>query len=173
LGDAADMPNFTPDQTKTKSLKKRLTYGIDMQTTRGNTLMPNYSDIALTVGIKLTDRFTTGLGLSYKLGYGKDIGHIKFSSEGVGIRSYVDWKIKKSFYLSGGAELNYLSAFSNLKELKDYPAWKKSALLGISKTVSLKTKFFKNTKVSVLYDFLHAMQIPKGQTIVIRAGYNF
>ena len=173
LGDAGDMPDFKPDQTKTKKLKNRLIYGVDMSTIRGNNLMPNYSDIGLSIGLKLTDRFTTGIGMSYKLGYGKDIGHIKFTSEGLGLRSYVDWKMIKSFYLSGGMELNYLSAFSNLKELQDYTAWKKSALLGLSKVVSLKTKFFKNTKVSLLYDFLHASQLPKGRALVFRAGYSF
>jgi hypothetical protein len=172
-GDATDLPDFKPDATKTKSLKNRLVYGIDMQTTRGNNLMPNYSDIALSIGIKLTDRFTTGIGVSYKLGFGKDIGHIRFSSEGLGLRSYLDWKIKKSFFLSSGMELNYLSAFSSIKELQVYTAWKQSALLGISKTVSLKTKFFKNTKVSLLYDFLHASQVPKSPAVVFRAGYNF
>jgi len=173
LGDAGDMPDFKPDATKTKSFKNRLVYGMDMQTIRGNNLMPNYSDIGLSIGLKLTDRFTTGIGMSYKLGYGKDIGHIKFTSEGLGLRSYIDCKMVKSFYLSGGMELNYLSAFRNFKELQDYTAWKKSALLGVSKVVSLKTKFFKNTKVSLLYDFLHAMQMPKEQAVVFRAGYNF
>lgn len=172
-GDASDLPDFKPDATKTKPLKKRLIYGIDMQTSRGNNFIPNYSDIGLSIGIKLSDRFTTGLGASYKLGFGKDISHIKFTSEGLGLRSYIDWKIKKSFYLSGGMELNYLSAFSSFKQLEDYSAWKKSALLGVSKTVSLKTKFFKNTKVLLLYDFLHAMQIPQSRALVFRAGYSF
>ncbi|MBS1563605.1 MAG: hypothetical protein JST39_04415 [Bacteroidetes bacterium] len=173
VGDAADLPDFKPDQTKTKNLKNRLIFGFDMQTSKGNNFIPNYSDLGLSLGIRITDRFTAGLGASYKLGFGKDISHIRFSSEGLGLRSYVDWKIKKSFFLSGGGEFNYLSAFSSIKELQDYSAWKASALLGVSKTVSLKTKFFKNTKVSLLYDFLHAAQVPQSRALVFRAGYNF
>jgi len=173
VGDAADMPDFKPDATKTKRVKDRIIYGLDIQTSRGNNFMPNYSDIGLSIGVKLTDRFTTGIGASYKLGFGKDISHIKFTSEGLGLRQYIDWKIKKSFFLSGGGELNYLSAFNGIKELQDYTAWKKSLLLGVSKTVSLKTTFFKNTKVSLLYDFLHATNAPKGRALVFRAGYNF
>jgi len=144
-----------------------------MATAKNNTLFPLTSDIGLSVGYRASGRLTVGLGAGYKLGLGQDIRHIHLSSQGVNLRSYIDWKIKKSFYLSGGMEMNYLSEFNSIKVLQDYSAWQKSALLGISKTVSLKTKFFKNTKVSLLYDFLHAYQVPQTRAIVFRAGYNF
>ena len=170
--DYTDIPSFIPNKQKTKPLSKRLLYGLDLQNSPGNNFLPNYIDIGLSLGLKFTDRLTTGVGMSYKLGYGKDLKHIRFSNIGLGFRSYIDWKIKKGFFLSGGAEINYLSAFDSIKELQDYNAWKKAALLGFSKTFTLKTKVFKNTKFSLLYNFLHA-QVPRTQTIVFRTGYNF
>jgi len=46
-------------------------------------------------------------------------------------------------------------------------------LIGISKMVSLKTKFFKKTKLQLLWDFLSGDQLPIAQPILFRVGYSF
>jgi hypothetical protein len=51
-------------------------------------------------------------------------------------------------------------------------AWQQSGLIGISKVVSVKSKFFKNTKLQLLWDFLSYQQVPQNQAIVFRVGYN-
>ncbi|HEY4150750.1 MAG TPA: hypothetical protein VGM41_17550, partial [Chitinophagaceae bacterium] len=172
-GSTGDMPDMNPQATKTQSFKKRLLFGLDMQTTKSNNVIPTYTDFALTAGYRALDRLTFTVGISYKMGWGQDLRHIHLSSQGMGLRSGLDFKVKRSFFLTAGAEANYLSAFNSIKELHDYSAWSMSALTGVSKTVSLKTKFFKNTRVSVLYDWLHAAHIPATTAFVFRAGYNF
>ena len=52
-------------------------------------------------------------------------------------------------------------------------AWQQSGLVGLSKILSLKTKVFKKTKLQLLWDFLCYEQVPRGQPIKFRIGYNF
>jgi hypothetical protein len=164
---------FKPNQQKTKGFWKRLEYGTNFQSQKATNLFPVTSDIGLSVGYKLNDRSVIGIGTSYKLGWGSGWNHIELSNQGIGLRSYVDWKIKGSFWLSGGYEQNYKTAFNDFEQLKDKSAWQSSGLIGVSKVVSMKMKFFKNTKLQLLWDFLSYQQAPKTQPIVFRVGYNF
>ena len=45
-------------------------------------------------------------------------GLVYITHQGIGLRSYVDWQLKKQFYLSGGYEMNYNAAFKNIQQLK-------------------------------------------------------
>jgi hypothetical protein len=164
---------FKPNNQHTKTFWNRLEYGTNFQSQKATNLFPVTSDIGLSVGYKLNDRSVIGIGTSYKLGWGSGWNHIKLSNEGVGLRSYADWKIKGSFWLSGGYEQNYKTAFNDFNQLKNYSGWQQSGLVGLSKVVSLKTKFFKNTKLQLLWDFLSYQQIPKTQPVIFRIGYNF
>jgi len=168
-----DMPNFIPDNQKTKTFWGRLEYGTNFQTTRDNYYFPTTSDFGLSVGYKLKDKATLGVGASYKLGWGNGIQHVAFSSQGVGLRSFIDVGIKGSFYLSGGLEYNYAKPFSSYQQLRAINEWSRSGLLGISKIVSLKSRVFKKTKVQLLWDFLSYQQIPKTQALLFRIGYTW
>lgn len=168
-----DLPDFKPNNQKTKTFLQRLEYGTNMQSQKGNGVLPVTSDIGVSAGYKLNDKSVIGVGASYKMGWGKDIKHIQISHQGVGIRSFVDVRLKKSFWLSGGYEMNYHSEFNSIEELKQYSAWQQSGLIGLSKKFSINTKFFKNTKLQLLWDFLSYQQVPRAQPIVFRVGYNF
>ncbi len=166
------MPQFKPNSQKTKPLFKRLEYGFSIQTTHATNLAPSYSDIAATVGYKFNDRATMGVGLSYKLGVGRPLNNIKFTNEGVGLRSYVDVKAKGRFWLTGGMEYNYMQTFSKLTDLDhNITAWQKSALLGLTKKYNIsKTK---QGNLQLLYDFLYKQHIPASQALIFRMGYTF
>jgi hypothetical protein len=164
---------FKPNNQHTKTFWNRLEYGTNFQSQRATNLFPVTSDIGLSVGYKLNDRSVIGIGASYKLGWGRGWNHIALSNEGIGLRSYVDWKIKGSFWLSGGYEQNYKTAFSDFEQLKNRNGWQSSGLFGLSKVVSLKTKFFRNTKLQLLWDFLSYQQMPQTQAVVFRVGYSF
>ena len=110
-----------------------------------------------------------GLGMSYKMGIGT-INHISFSSMGLGLRSYAEWKIKKQIYASGGYEMNYYSAFKNISQLKNYDAWQRSALIGVSKKYRISKKV--KGEIKLLYDFLANRHIPVTQPFLFRFGYN-
>ncbi|MBL0267857.1 MAG: hypothetical protein IPP99_04060 [Chitinophagaceae bacterium] len=99
----AEMPEgFKPNNQKTKSFLQRLEYGANVQTQRATNYFPVTSDLGLSLGYKLNDKSVIGIGASYKLGLGRGWNNISVSHQGVGIRSYVDWKIKGSFWISGG-----------------------------------------------------------------------
>jgi hypothetical protein len=169
----AEMPEgFKPNNQKTKNFLQRLEYGANIQSQKATSFFPTISDIGLSVGYKLNDKSIIGIGASYKMGWGRGWNNIRLTSQGAGLRSYIDWKLKGSFWISGGYEQNYKSAFSDFNQLKDMNAWQQSGLIGISKVVSLKTKLFKKTKVQLLWDFLSYRQMPKTQPILFRVGYN-
>jgi hypothetical protein len=168
-----DMPNFKPNQQKTKTFLKRLEYTTDIQTQQSSYYFPSTSDIGLSVGYKLNDRSTVGIGGSYKIGWGNGYQNIHFSSQGASLRSYLDWQMKKSFYVSGGYELNYQQPFGALSQLYGLSDWLQSGLIGVSKMISLKTKFFKQTKIQLLWDFLSYYQLPQTQPFKFRVGYTF
>ena len=168
-----DMPNFKPNDQKTKTFWKRIELGANFQTSRRNYLFPTTSDIGLSVGYRLGRSNVIGVGAAYKLGWGNGINHIAFSSQGVGLRSFVDIKLKGSFFVSGGLEFNYERPFASVQQLRFPDLWTKSGLIGVSKTVSMKSRLFKKTKLSLLWDFLSYQQVPKTQAILFRIGYAF
>jgi hypothetical protein len=165
-----DMPNFKPNTQKTKSFLKRLEYGCNVQFGKNNSLMPSTSDVAGTIGYKINDKSEAGIGISYKVGLGS-LQHIQISSLGMGLRSYIDWKIKKQFYATGGYEMNYNSGFKNIEQLKDYDVWQRSALVGVSKKYQVSKKLKGN--MQVLYDFLARDHVPVSQPFLFRIGYSF
>jgi hypothetical protein len=171
-----DLPDFKPNNQKTKSFWKRLEYGTNLQTTKSN-FFPVTSDCGLSIGYKLNDISAIGIGASYKMGWGKDIKHISITNQGMGLRSYLDIKLKGSFFASGGFEYNYqpVAADSTLSNMhwNEIASWNKSGLIGISKIISINNKFFKKTKVQLLWDFLSCQQTPHSQPLKFRFGYNF
>jgi hypothetical protein len=171
-----DMPNFKPNNQRTKSFWKRLEYGTNLQTAHGSYFYPTTTDMGLSVGYKINNNNSIGIGGSYKMGWGQDIQHIAFSSQGASLRSYLDTKLKGSFYISGGFEYNYQTPTQAPPTGGGVPtltAWQQAGLIGLSKIVSVKTKFFKKTKLQLLWDFLSYEQVPKAQPIKFRVGYNF
>lgn len=172
-GDDLDIPDFKINSWKTKSFFKRLEYGTNIQSQSAKLFFPATSDLGLSIGYRLNDKSIVGIGASYKLGLGNGWNNIKLTNQGLGLRSYVDWKIRGSFWISGAYEQNYRTQFNRIEELKDLSSWQQSGLVGLSKIISLKTKFFKKTKLQLLWDFLSYQQVPKTQPLLFRIGYNF
>jgi hypothetical protein len=163
---------FRPNSQKTKSFLKRLEYGTDFQAQRSTNFFPATTDLGLSVGYKLNDKSIIGVGASYKVGLGRGWNNMELSSQGAGLRSYVDWKLKKSIWISGGYEMNYRSEFKNINQLKDITAWQQSGLVGLSKVIDVKSKFFKKTKLQLLWDFLSYQQVPRTQPLIFRISYS-
>ena len=170
-GDAGDMPEFKPNSQKTRSFLRRLEYGSNVQSTRANNFFPATTDIGLSIGYKVSDKSTIGIGGSYKLGWGNGIQHINLSHQGMGARSFVDIKLKGSLWMSGGGEMNYRSQFRDFSILNDYSNWQRSLLLGLEKKFSLGKKMKGN--MHLLYDFLYKQQVPQTQALLFRVGYTF
>lgn len=164
------MPDFKPNEMKSKSFFDRLEWGTNFQFRRNNYRLPSMMDVGLQVSYRLHQNSSVGVGLSYKLGYGS-IQRVRFSHEGIGLRSFLDLKLKGNIYINGGFEYNYLSGFRTIEELKDFSAWQGSALIGLSKKYKLGAKTRGNFQI--LYDFLHNRHTPRTSPVLFRFGYQF
>lgn len=170
MGDK-EMPDFKPNSQRVKSFKKRLEYGFDFQFTRSNYMLPSTGDVSLLLGYKLNDKSSVGVAGVYKFGMGHGWNDIRFSNIGVGLRSYMNWKIKGSFYVQGGGEWNYNAGFRSIEQLRNSRLWQESVVAGIVKKYRVSKKMKGN--VQVLFDFLHKQHIPNTQPILFRFGCNF
>jgi len=170
---AADIPDFRPNDQKTKTLWHRLEYGANFQTTHTNYYYPIVTDLGLSLGYRLGHGRIIGVGASYKLGWGSGINHIALTSQGLGLRSFLQQPLKGSFSATGGFEYNYTTPFTSYQQLRQLQYWTKSGLIGITKTVSLKSRVFKKTQLQLLWDFLSYQQVPKTQPLLFRIGYTF
>jgi hypothetical protein len=162
------MPDFTPNSQKTKSLLKRLEFGINLQTQTAGYLLPVTSEFALTMGYKLTDKITLGIGSSYNLGWGYSINHLQLSNQGLSMRSFADIKAKGSIWITGGFEYTYLNQFAEPGDLYHFAAWQKSALLGLTKKYKIGNR---SGNVQLLFDMLYASHAPQTQPLIFRTGY--
>ena len=167
-----DLPaGFLPNTQKTKTFLKRLEYGANVQFARAAYDFPATANLGMTLGYKINDKSTIGVGLAYTAGMGTGWDHIQFSNQALGLRSYMDWKIKKSYYVIGGYEENYMTAFSGIADLRSVSAWQPAALIGLERKYKISPKLQGN--VQLLYDALYAREVPRGQAVKIRVGYNF
>jgi hypothetical protein len=169
----APMPNFSPNDQKTKNFLGRLQLGFNFQTTHNSDYFPSLLSLGVSLGYKLGHSNVIGIGASYVMGTGNGIRDIRFTSNGLGLRSFVNIKIKGSFSVSGGFEYNYVTPFTSYQQLKQIQLWQKSGLLGITKTISMKSKVLKQTTLSLLWDFLSYQNVPQTQPVIFRMGYNF
>lgn len=169
LDNGAEMPDFKPSVLRSKRLWQRLEWGGNIQFQRSSYYFPTTSDVAGQVAYKFHKNGSAGIGLTYKLGLGRDWSHIRFTHSGFGIRSFLDWRLKGTYFISGGYEINRFTIKSESTSFASWNRWQKSALLGISKKYKISSKLKGN--LMVLYDFLAPRQLPKTNNIKVRIGY--
>jgi hypothetical protein len=150
-----------------------LQFGFNFQTTHNSYYYPTLIDLGLSLAYQLGHNNSVGVGASYIIGLGNGINDITLTRNGVGLRSFLNIKIKGSFSATGGFEYNYTTPFTSYQQLREIQYWTRSGLLGITKTISTKSKVFKQTTLSLLWDFLSYQQVPQTQAFLFRIGYNF
>jgi hypothetical protein len=166
-----DMPEgFKPNNQKTKSFLQRIELGTNIQTQKARYYFPVTTDVALSAGYKLNDKSIIGLGVSYKAGLGSGWDNIAISHQGIGLRSFIDYKLKGSLFITGGYEQNYLSHFQRVEQLRGYNEWQVSGLLGLSKKYKLSKKL--KGEMKLLWDFMSYRQVPRTQAVLFRVGYS-
>jgi hypothetical protein len=166
-----EMPDFKPNEQKTKSFLQRFELKTDLQSTRGSSLLPNMLDMAVGLNYKLSGNKNIGVQAAYKLGLGNRLNHIQLSSEGLGLRSFADFKIgkKNNFWLTGGYERNYFMQ-PRLSNYTGTGLWNEVAAAGLSKKYRLGKK--RQGEMKILYNFLWRGQ-PGSQPFIYRTGINF
>jgi hypothetical protein len=170
LNNAAEMPDFKAKEMKTKTFFQRLSPGGNIQFQKSNQYFPTVADIAAQLEYKFSKNGSVGAGLVYKLGMGTGWNHIAFSHNGIGLRSFVAYKLRGTFFANAGYEANRLTGFRYLEELKHWEGWTRSALAGISKKYKINAKLKGN--IMLLYDFLAPRQLPKTDNVKLRLGYS-
>ncbi len=159
---------------KSKTFKQRLEFGWNLQSAMRVQDFPAVRDVGLNLGYKLNPRSVAGVGIAYKFALGESWKDIEWTHEGVGLRSFIDWRLTESggkmfkgLWLTGGFEMNYWSRIAGDTQLKDL-AWQKSGLLGVTKRIVLRKR---EGKFQVLWDFMNTTALPS--PIQVRYGYNF
>lgn len=168
----ANIPDFKPNMQKTKTFLQRLEYGSIFDFDKGSGYLPTVANIGFSVGYKLNDKSVIGIAANYKMGLGS-IQKINITHQGLGFRSFIDWKLKKQFFVTGGFEMNYNASFKHIQQLKNYTDWQQAGLVGLTKKISIKTKWAKGTKVQLLYDLLYRQHFPVSQPVIFRMSYRF
>ena len=111
------MPDFKPNEMKSKTFKQRLFLVQIFNFGKATNFLPGTADIGFQIAYKLNSKSNLGLGTGYKLGLGSGINNIKLSFAGIGLRSFVDWKLKGNFFANGGFEYNYNATFRSFRDL--------------------------------------------------------
>ena len=169
--DAATVSDFTPNSQKSKTFRQRLEMGTDFQFGKSENFLPTTATMGLTLGYKLSDKNSAGVGVNYLLGLGNGWKHIRLSNQGLGFRSYVKWKFKGNLFFQAGGEWTYMFQFNSIEELKQARNWQQATLIGLSKTYSINRKVKGN--IQLLYNLLHNQNQPRTNPLVIRFGYGF
>lgn len=170
-GQQVDMPDFSPNTQRTKSFRSRLEPGFNFQFGPSTLLLPATANIGLSLGYKLNQNSTAGIGLSYNLGLGNGWNSIALSNQGLSLRSFMDWRIKKSYFITGGWEETYMAQFQDIKQLENKSYWQPSALIGLEKKYKISNKL--QGSLQILFDALYLQDVPQGQPLKFRLGYNF
>jgi hypothetical protein len=165
-------PGGTYNPQKTKTFLQRISLGTDVSFTKNNSLLPSVANLALSVAYKFSDKKEMGIGMAYRAGLGS-INRIQITHQGLSFRSFASIKFKKNFWITGGWEANQNTGFKNIEQLKQYNQWQQSGLVGIEKRITIKTKFFKGSKLSLLWDVMARQHVPVSQPVIFRTGYNF
>lgn len=166
-----EMPEgFKPNYQKTKSFLKRLEFGLDFQSNRTRGVLPASTNIGISTGFKLNDKSIVGLAGIWSIGWGKDFSNIHITHQGIGWRSFIDIKFKGNWWITGGYEENFKAEFQTIAELKDRSHWLKSGLIGVTKKYKISKKTY---KIQLLWDMMSYYQVPRGQALQFRTGFNF
>jgi hypothetical protein len=117
-------------------LKKRIEFGVNLQSATRIQDFPAVRDIGLSLGYKLNPRSVAGVGIAYKFALGDSWKDIQWTHEGIGLRSFFDWRLAsagskflKGIWLTGGFEMNYWSRIARDAQWEDL-AWQKSGWWG-------------------------------------------
>jgi hypothetical protein len=144
-------------------------YGFNIQSQRSTNLLPASSEIGLSAGYKIDDSRTIGIGASYRWGWGPNLREISITSEGIGLRSFLDWHIWRKIWVTGAYECNYQASFNRIQQLNDLSAWQQSGLVGV--THKYRVGKMKG-QIQFFWDFLSYQQVPQTQAFKFRIGWS-
>jgi hypothetical protein len=152
---------------KSKTFGKRLELGWNFQTGSVLRNAPVTTDLGFSIGYKLNPRSVVGVGAAYRFGMGS-LQRIRFTHEGVGLRSFIDWKVKGSWWITGGYEMNYWQRIYDLRQYR-HLAWQQSGLVGVTRLLKVGKHI---SRMQLLFDIV-AYRNKLNSPLSIRYGKAF
>jgi hypothetical protein len=167
------MPEGQVNGQHTKSLFRRIEYGLNLQSTQSTFYFPSQTQFSFTAAYKINDNNTAGIGINYSVGWGRDIQHISVTNQGIGFKGFASFKIKGTIYGTGEYDYDYAYPFASINQLKTSDLWQLSGLVGITKVIPVKSALVKKTQVQLLWNYLSYFQTFPQSPFVFRVGYAF
>lgn len=155
------------------SFTQRIFLQTNVQSSSGNRWLPSHTSFAIGSGYMINPKAQLSVEVVWRMGWGQPIKNIHITHQGFGLRSFLDWKVKGQWWITGSYEKNYYPSYQQIAVASNEHGWRNSALMGISKTMAIKSKGMKKFKMQLLYDFLAPSQTPYTSPWKYRMGYIF
>ncbi len=154
-------PSFKVNPMRGLPFSKRIEKQYNYQTTRATIDgKPAMLQLSAMAGFKHTPRFTYGLGVAASIGLGQNWNNIRFSFEGVGLRSFASWLWQYGIGAYAGYERMYRKTVFVNKSSESIPSielnphntktFTDAILIGLTKSYRINEKW--NGSIQVLYD---------------------
>lgn len=154
-------PSFRINPMRGLPFKERLDFQYNWQTTRATIDgKPAITSFSYMVGFKHTPKLSYGTGLALSVGLGQNWNNIRFTFQGVGLRTYLSYQLIYGIGAYAGYERLYKNTvFLDDKgretiQLNETPHDKKlyseAVLIGLTKAYKINDKW--NGSIQVLYD---------------------
>jgi len=167
MDNAAQIPNFTPNPYKTKSLWQRIDVGFILQFDNRTLFLPSTGVAGAQVSFNFDPKFNVGALANFRFDMG-EIKNIQFSHVGAGYGAFANYKVLKALGLQAGYERNQ-RAEMEMNENRYPVAWTSSVLAGLTWEYGIGKKA--KASVGVFYDFLHKQHTPVTNAILWRMGW--
>src|SRR5690606_40296733 len=118
---------------------QRMEISFNIQSRRARGWLPTRSDMGISIGYKFRPNIVAGIGGSYRVGWGQSIQRLKITHQGISLRSFVDVKLKGSFWLTGGYEQYQIPEADNAGVLTGEWGWQPSGLRSEEHTSELQS----------------------------------
>ncbi len=164
-----EKPTFKVNPYKGLPLRQRLIPAFTFQPQVKALKEPMLVNVGATLGFKLTGLLTPMIGVSARLGFGKDIQHIAFSYEGIVAKAGMDVKLLYGFSFQGWYEATWKPYPTLLaKDQKiNYP--EPSLIAGICNTYKISNKVSGTFMFG--YDFFYKKHTPYSSPWIVRLGW--
>lgn len=158
----ADKPSFRVNPMRGMPLSKRIEKQFNWQTTRATIDgKPAMLQLAAIAGFRHTPRLTYGAGLATAVGLGKNWQQVKITFEGLGVRTFAEYKMVFGIGMYAGyermfkeavftGESNLLTENQQKQNSHNTTKYHESVLIGLTKTYRINEKW--NGSLQVLYD---------------------
>ncbi len=171
LENLADLPEFKINPLKTKPFFERVKFGFDLHFSPGTLFVPVSGEFGVHAGYQISQRTIAGGTSFYRVGFGDGVRNIVWSHEGLSYGTYAEHNLKRIIFAYITFERKYYYDVSYRNESLDKSTWKNSLMAGFKLKTQNKKK--RSYCVSLLYDFMHELQIPFTPALTYRVGWEF